>query len=455
MLLFLIISSLTAALAFLEYDMPTQLSTDVYQSQCAHRALENVIEECASGGVESLSPELRKQLAVLLSVCEFQDAAVEFPDSCKQLYLKADYHHCVQDLRKSSQLWTTYLGNYRKIKSICHEEAMPFFKEHLVDLFNNVTREYTAFYEASKENSQQTEQYQEQIRLQFDTLLHYMMDSIRRSKHDSVEWQTDMDTFREEMTGILNSVQQKTQETLEEIVSPLDSLKNMADSQLALVSSHRAQEADILSQAEMQWSDFKETLFKDMFNIAHTIEGLQESLEKSDSKQLVLHESLDTDVQLSTNLHHRLRAMESDLEQYLELQTSMFQEMLLDSVGKLNVAFNESINQVAESHAALRDSIFTIGGLVDTQKENLREVFSTMNLQANKITEELRSRSFFNLIDLLSKGFAMMLLSCFGGVILIAKLSSTTLSSKLYEFGKSVFTGIFLALIFRLLWKLQ
>lgn len=450
MLLFLLFS-LTAALDF-EHDVPTQLSTDLYQSQCAHRALENVIEECASGGVESLSPELRKQLAVLLSICEFQDAAVDFPNSCKQLSLTVDYHHCVQDLRKTSQFWTTYLGNYRKIKSICHEEAMPFFKEHLVDLFNNVTREYTAFYEASKENSQETERYQEQIRSQFDTLLHYMMESIRRSKHESEEWRTDMDTFREGMVGILNSVQQRTQETMKDIVSPLESLKKMADSQIALVSNHRTHEAEILNQAELEWTGFKDTLFKDMYNIARTVEGLHENMEKIDSKQLVLHESLDTDLQLSTNFHHRLRAMEFDLEQNLETQVSIFQEMFGNSISKLNFVLNDSISQVAESHAALRDSILNIGDLVDTQKKILQELFSTIDLQAKKVTEELRSRSFFSLLP---KGFVLMLLSCFGVMILIVKMSSTTLSNRFYEFVKSVFTGILLALVVRLLWKLQ
>lgn len=89
-----------------------------------------------------VSPEERLAAAVDLSVCEFEAALVEYPDKCRNLNTASEYLDCVLKLRPVAQFWTTYSGNYQKLKSICHEEAPFIAHQLLVDLVFNLTRLY-------------------------------------------------------------------------------------------------------------------------------------------------------------------------------------------------------------------------------------------------------------------------------------------------------------------------
>ncbi|OBA19040.1 Tht1-domain-containing protein, partial [Metschnikowia bicuspidata var. bicuspidata NRRL YB-4993] len=115
---------------------------DLYQSQqllCSQNALYEFINECQLRGADSVSPKLRIQLAVKLSICEFKEANVEYPKSCQNVECDEDFEICVQEFLESPQLWTTYSGHYRRLRSVCYEEAVPFIRHNILDLFFNVT----------------------------------------------------------------------------------------------------------------------------------------------------------------------------------------------------------------------------------------------------------------------------------------------------------------------------
>lgn len=143
-------------------------------SPCITDALAEFIAQCSEKGVEGLEPDLRLRLAVRLSVCEFIEAGVQYPSVCNL----NDYKACVQQFRDVAQMWTTYSGNYRKLRSVCFEEALPFVKHDILNLFLNVTKVYAEFYGAASESYVNLRAYFED----FARALSDMKDAARESE---------------------------------------------------------------------------------------------------------------------------------------------------------------------------------------------------------------------------------------------------------------------------------
>lgn len=438
---------------FMEYETPEQLTTEVILSQCAHRALEDVIEECASGGVEGLSPNLRKRLAVMLSICEFQDAGVDYPDSCKLLQLDTDFHQCVQDLRKTSQFWTTYLGNYRKIKSICHEEAMPFFKEHVLNLFNNITRDYAAFYEASYERTRDVEEYQKEVYSYFETMFEEFKLMIAKVSRERQEWENDAAVFKEGMLNLFDEIQEHAETTANGTYAELNSMSEKASSLLEVAQAQHDQEAEMFAEVSMRWADLQKAVFNDMYEIVSTVRSLKDLINDVESRELGLHGLLDSNLQLSTELNHRIRGTEFDMEQYFELQGARMLLMIDEAMNTLNSHFEDSISQIEDRHLALKQNIEEIDGLMVSLKLQLEGHFSDLHGQIQSMIVEFKSSSIFGPLTLLRWPWPIMVSLTMISLTTYSILSKEQPFKKLFEFCESVVIGVLLALAFRFLWK--
>ncbi|KAM3125134.1 hypothetical protein ACQ2H7_001670 [Candidozyma auris] len=407
MLFLFTLVALVSSISLLGYEIPqdVELSTQLYQSQCAHKALEVVIEHCASGGVESLSSSLKKKSAVMLSLCEFQDSAIDYPLSCKKLHSDEDYHECVQDLRSTSQFWTTYSGNYRRIKSICHEEAMPFFKEHLLELFNNVTKAYTSFYSATQENTQATEQHQKDLRVQFKILKEELLSLADYQRREREITQVEMDKFRYSMLNLFGELKQQGDDGMTRLGSSLSIVNDNLEAFSMQALARAKEEFHILSSISENWEQFQNAFLAGIHEIGSTIEELANKVQESESKQLALQDSLKNNLDLSSEFHHRVRSMEFELVEHLEAKSTLIEHklgFLLDSVESL---FNKSMLMVEKGHAEMMDSVQDVNTLLQEQKAALIETFSYLNDQSTKLL------TLWNLIRPIFKavGFANVL----------------------------------------------
>lgn len=438
---------------FLDYETPGHLTTEVILSQCAHRALEGVIEECASGGVEGLSPNLRKKLAVMLSICEFQDAEVDYPDSCKLLQLDTEYHQCVQDLRKISQFWTTYLGNYRKIKTICHEEAMPFFKEHVLNLFNNITRDYAAFYEASYERSRDVEKYQEEAHSYFEAMFEEFELMIASASREREKLETDAAIFRERMLNMFDEILQDAETTANITHAKLNSLSEKALYLLEVAQAQYDRVAEIFAKVSVRWVDLQTALSNDMDDIVSTVRSLKDLTSDVEAKELDLHDLLDSNLQLSTEFHHRIRGIELDFEQYFESQGTRLLLMIDEAINTLNSHFEYSISQIEDRHFALKQNIEELDSLMVSLKLQLESHFSDLQGQITSMIVEIKSSSFFGPLTILRWPWPIMISLSVISLTTSSILSKRLILRNLIEFCESVLIGVLLALACRFLWK--
>ena len=129
----------------------------VHRNTCTYSAVHEFVVQCRENGLDSIDAYLRLQLAVKLSVCEFTEAAVEYPESCKLLPetgAQEQYLDCVGALRGVSQFWTTYSGNYRRLRLLCYEEQMPFMKDSILDLYFNITKLYAQMFASASSSAE-------------------------------------------------------------------------------------------------------------------------------------------------------------------------------------------------------------------------------------------------------------------------------------------------------------
>ncbi|ODV81784.1 Tht1-like nuclear fusion protein, partial [Suhomyces tanzawaensis NRRL Y-17324] len=124
-------------LLFIQLTIAIKLLDSSVASVCVQKSLQPILPACLSQGIESLDPNLRKILAIKLALCEFQNAGILYPSACN--HLDEELELCIENLEKSPQYWTTFSGYYREIQTICYEESLPYQKDHVISLFNNIT----------------------------------------------------------------------------------------------------------------------------------------------------------------------------------------------------------------------------------------------------------------------------------------------------------------------------
>lgn len=93
---------------------------------------------------------MRVKTAIHLSICEFESSGSRnFPIECLNDYMDINsYENCIHALESSPQWWTTYSGNYQNLPQLCFENALPFEKEQILELFLNITDLYSDFQSA-------------------------------------------------------------------------------------------------------------------------------------------------------------------------------------------------------------------------------------------------------------------------------------------------------------------
>ena len=124
---------------------------DNWRNDCAKKALEPIINQCAEG-IETITPIQQKLIAIQLSICEFENAEISYPSECKSQKLDT----CILLLEKSPQYWTTFSGYYREIRNICHQVSLPFAKDQILQVYENITEFYRTLMEEMTNSNKYT-----------------------------------------------------------------------------------------------------------------------------------------------------------------------------------------------------------------------------------------------------------------------------------------------------------
>lgn len=155
-----------------------------HRTKCTYQATQEFVELCRQLGADNIDANLRLRLAVNLSICEFSDAGLDYPEECKDLGSKHErelFLACVALLSLVEQFWTTYSGNYRKLRLLCYEELAPFLKDSLLDLYLNITKLYAEFFESAGRSAEVVNRVQDENLADLNSLRTIVVELFRET----------------------------------------------------------------------------------------------------------------------------------------------------------------------------------------------------------------------------------------------------------------------------------
>lgn len=352
-----------------------------HSSPCTFNALSEYIGQCSKTSFDLVDSHLRLQLAVRLSVCEFEEAGVDYPSQCKYLDSSADFLDCVKQFRGSSQLWTTYSGNYRKLRSLCYEESFPQAKYHMIQLFANITKVYYSFYDSMKASYETMSARLDELDSKFQKLIKIVDQANvdKKSQFDyfykeSKEQADSMKSRYNDLESVFSSqVRSMLKETALLHIN-LNSVRQHTDN----MASDFQYVANQISEAGSQLSSAQElqnkALLKDLQNLAYFV---------SDSNQFagILVENLQQ------ILH------QSQLQVQISYENFRFFEEFIQEIHNLLELLSAFRSQALQSTSEVAAELSSINMSARTIKIILDERFSTISVMASNITEGLHQAS--------------------------------------------------------------
>ncbi|CAK9440206.1 uncharacterized protein LODBEIA_P43060 [Lodderomyces beijingensis] len=153
---------------------------------CNQRALEPMATICAQG-LENLSLSDQKRVALELSICEFENNGIEYPLECHVDIRQANIGGCIQSLEKSPQFWTSFSGNYRNVKDICHQISLPNEKSQILEVYGNVTNLYKAMMRDLTASHRYSASVQDELQEKFEKIFKVMESLLERKVEEEAK----------------------------------------------------------------------------------------------------------------------------------------------------------------------------------------------------------------------------------------------------------------------------
>ncbi|KAI5964550.1 KAR5 [Candida theae] len=158
---------------------------EVWKDDCSRQALSSLLPQCLDG-LETVTPSQQKVVALELSICELENAKIEYPLDCDKQIRHRNIDKCIQSLEKSPQFWTSYSGNYRNVKEVCHQASLPLKKEQIVEVYANVTNLFQHVLNDLVASQASNEEIQTQIKERFDLMMG-IIDQLMKDRKPSAD----------------------------------------------------------------------------------------------------------------------------------------------------------------------------------------------------------------------------------------------------------------------------
>ncbi|KAK6458309.1 Tht1-like nuclear fusion protein-domain-containing protein [Scheffersomyces xylosifermentans] len=482
-----------------------RLASDVHRNQCIKEALKDLLPGCLTQGVDSIDPRQRKISAVKMTICEFQETGIAYPDVCVAFPTDYDYAECISELEKTPQYWTTFSGYYREVSNICYEESIPFEKEQIITLYSNITLIYKSLFEDLKKSFDYSEERQTVLKAKFDEMLSNILEVIKDSNQQRKAMKEEYKAYSEEVEIVLENTLIVIQDSYNAVEFSLDALNKhlsffTSEFQDLLASASQAKE--IVETYNSEITEKLAAFSDESSRIADSVLGKFKEVESSvslnekSSKELsvALHESgylaLNLLSQLERNygvaenyqlafeenfnelLYNFSCEFEENLERILDASKVKFDEMVNNSVISLENRINytwghvESLSQTIDGLVleVNKASAFVVQGLKSFKVTHIVKVASSVTSKIPHFTGII-SRTFENFKVITSSALAVIVLIL---LLNVSKVIRKILSLKFLRISQiiyvlrsvfvaiSVMFGISCALIFiRILQFLQ
>lgn len=447
-------------------DFKFELS-DNWRNYCAKKALEPIINQCAEG-IETITPIQQKQIAIQLSICEFENAEISYPSECKSQNLDS----CILLLEKSPQYWTTFSGYYREIRNICHLISLPFAKDQILQVYENITEFYRTLMEEMTNSSKYTENMQNELKAKFDKLIG-VIDLIL----------ADRENNREDLKSSFNMFKSNFEKSLNNALVVMRNSYKDANSNMKELESHlnyfindMLQVYILINEKTLEVMSQQDEITLNNVDILDQIEKIkknldiayEEALEAQISNNQWAHDmrsSLDYSLFTVSNLNSRLQLSINDfIEQNEDIRNQrsiLFEEIFGVLLNRLNEsgqaamdAFETTLNlslcilqqkmdQTEESIENLHSKVSTLFNFIESAKSYTSSIFNVPNYVTTSVNNKIQQLKIFG--NTIVNGGLFFL----GALCLLILISLRAPIMKVLRFsivGIPMITGITLAL---------
>lgn len=441
--------------------------SDNWRNDCAKKALEPIINQCAEG-IETITPIQQKLIAIQLSICEFENAEISYPSECKSQILDT----CILLLEKSPQYWTTFSGYYREIRSICHQISLPYAKDQILQVYENITDFYRTLMEEMTNSNKYTENMQNELKAKFDKLIS-VIDLIL----------ADRDKNREDLKSSFNMFQSNFEKSLNNALVVMKHSYEDANSNMKELESHLNYFINDMLQVYILISEKASEIMSEQDKmIEHNADILEKIEEIKKNLVTVYEEALEAQISnkklahnMQSNLEYTLYTV-SNLNSHLQLSINDFIEQnedirnqaqlvneeifelflsYMNSSGQAAVDYIETalgsslnklqqkMNQTEKSIEQLHTKVSTLFYFAESAKEYASSIFSVPNYVTTSVNNKIEQIKVFG--NSIVYGGLFFL----GAIILFTFILFRAPIMKVFRFafiGISVVIGISLAL---------
>lgn len=447
-------------------DFKFELSEN-WRNDCAKKALEPIINQCAEG-IETISPFQQKLIAIQLSICEFENAEISYPSECRSQNLDT----CILLLEKSPQYWTTFSGYYREIRNICHQISLPFAKDQILQVYENITEFYRTLMEEMTNSNKYTENMQNELKVKFDKLITVIDLILADREKNKEDLKSSFNMFKNNFEKSLNNalvVMKHSYEDANSNIKDLEShLNYFINDMLQVYNLISEKTLEVMSQQDEIKGNYVGILDKIEEIKSNLVNVYEEALEAQISNNQLVHDiqssldyslfmvsKLDSHLQLSINdfieQNEDIRNQRSILfEEIFELFLNHLNEsgqLAMDSFeAALDLSLNmlhQKLNQTEKSIDNLNSKVSDLAHFADSLKRYALNIFSVPNYVKTSMNYKIQQWREFGNTVVVGGVFFLVLLT-----ILVLSFIRTQIM-KVFRFtivGIPIITGITLAL---------
>lgn len=447
-------------------DFKFELSEN-WRNDCAKKALDPIINQCVEG-IETISPIQQKLIAIKLSICEFENAEISYPSECKSQNLDT----CILLLEKSPQYWTTFSGYYREIRNICHQISLPFAKDQILQVYENITEFYRTLMDEMTNSNKYTENIQNELKAKFDKLISVIDLILADREKNREDLKSSFDMFKNNFEKSLNNALVVMKYSYEDANSNINELQShlnyFINDMLQVYVLINEKTLEVMSQQDEIKARNAGILDKIEEIKSNLVNVYKEALEAQiHSDQLVhdLQSSLDYSLFTVTNLNSHLQLSINDyIEQNEDIRNQrsiLFEEIFGVLLNRLNEsgqaamdAFETTLNlslcilqqkmdQTEESIENLHSKVSTLFNFIESAKSYTSSIFNVPNYVTTSVNNKIQQLKIFG--NTIVNGGLFFL----GALCLLILISLRAPIMKVLRFsivGIPMITGITLAL---------
>lgn len=393
-------------------DFKFELS-DNWRNDCAKKALEPIINQCAEG-IETITPIQQKLTAIQLSICEFENAEISYPSECRSQNLDT----CILLLEKSPQYWTTFSGYYREIRNICHQISLPFAKDQILQVYENITEFYRTLMDEMTNSNKYTENMQNELKAKFDKLINVIDLILADREKNREDLKSSFNIFKNNFEKSLNNALVVMKHSYEDANSNI----NEMESHLNYFINDMLQVYVLINEKTMEVMSQQDEIRGNYDGILNQIEEIKKNLD------IAYEEALEAHISNNQWAHDMRSSLEytqftvSKLNSYLQLSINnlveqnedirnqrsiLFEEIFglflnhLNESGQIAVHYIETalgsslnklqqkMNQTEESIDKLHSNVSTLFHFIESAKSYASSIFDVPNYVTTSVNNNI------------------------------------------------------------------